>query len=452
MAGRTPNFNLTTLTGGENFALDGHKFTDADRVMLDRLIHAALIHDHSGTPPGDPGETVDLAPILTMHPDAGSLPAGVRLYYKIALVGTDGLPTLASPEASIDTPLPITSPAAPTASRSSTDGTLLPGTYYYRLSAYRGAATLETAASDAVAVALPTGSTTQRVLLTLPSAPVGADGYNIYRRAPGGSSFNHIATVALAAIADPWIDTGNLTVNCERFAPTRNTTSSSNSVEISYPGGVVPVGYTWRIYRTDTAGEWSHSHLRDVIEETSEGSGIVTPTYTDLGLGTTAGTPPAVTPPTIPTSPRIDYADLVGTQPVPTTETTVEFHVPDANITGAQTYQWMSPYDEAIIRTVYANLGVDATPVGTDLQVTVERSDPIDDWVPVTDGPVTIAIADNTAGPVTLVADQPTLVTGDRLRLRFDQAGGATATDLVVTVLLWTRTSEPPPQWPEPTP
>jgi hypothetical protein len=453
MAGQTPNYNLTTLNANDDFNRDGYKFTDADRVLVDRLLHAALNHDHSGAPPGDPGETIDTAPTLTLDPTTGSLPAGVRLYYRIALIGPDGIPSVASPETMIDTPQPVTAPGPPTAQRSTTGGTLRPGVYYYRVSAYRTADTLETAAGDAVTVNLPaTAGSTQRILLTLPTLPTGATGLNIYRRVPGGAAYHYVASIDLADIETQWIDTGALDANCERFAPSANTTSSSNSIEIGYPGGTIPVGYTWRIYRSDLASDWTNSLLVDVIEETSEGSGIITPTYTDMGIGTSAGTPPMFAAPTIVTPPQIDYTDLTGTPPTPASEATATIHVPDANITGIYDYQWVSPFDEAIIRSVHANLGVGATPVGTDLQVTVERYDPVDDWVPVTDGAISIAIGDNIADPTPLATDVPVLTTGDQIRLYFDQAGGATATDLVVTVLLWTRTTGPAPEWPEPGP
>ena len=45
MAGTTPNFSLTTLNANDDFALDGYKFTDSDRVLIDRLINVALNHD-----------------------------------------------------------------------------------------------------------------------------------------------------------------------------------------------------------------------------------------------------------------------------------------------------------------------------------------------------------------------------------------------------------------------
>lgn len=352
MAGTTPNFNLTKLNANEDFSGDGYKYTDADRVLIDRLLNAALNHDHSGAPPGVSGETVSTAPILTLDPNAGSLPAGVRMYYKIALIGPDGLPTMASPETIIDAPNPVFTPDAPIATRSATGGTLHPGTYYYRLSAWRAASTLETAAGNSVSVPLPVvDGTTQRVILDLPSMPAGAGGYNIYRRIPGGAAFVHIATIDAVDVGTPWIDDGAHVVNCERFSPTSNTTSSSNSVEIDYPGGVVPVGYTWRIYRTVVSGDWAHSQLADVVEETSEGSGIVTPSFLDLGLGTTAGSPPVTNPPTIPTPAQITYADiLLAPDPGIGSSTGIEYL---ERVTQAE-YDALAPPDPATVYLIVA--------------------------------------------------------------------------------------------------
>lgn len=305
--GYTRNFGFKTGGAGFEFAEDGYKFIGADRETIDLLFRLLFEHDHAGNPyelletPADPpGLDLDPESDPGDPPIYGTLPAATSLYYVYTLVSPEGVESAGSPEATIDTPDPVATPGAPTLARGNTGGTLRPGGYFYKLSAYRDATTLETVAGLAASTTLPNTGSTQRLVLTLPALPPDADGFNIYRRIPGSTEYHHLASIDAAAVAAGFTDIGD-EADCERLAPTRNTTGEANAVGILIPAEL-PEGYTWRIYRSLDPGEWNGTFLANVVEETTEGSGITTDYFIDTGEQTADGSPPLTTPelPTIP--------------------------------------------------------------------------------------------------------------------------------------------------------
>lgn len=295
MSRLTPYFGFLVIEPGDDPYQQGHKFFAADRDLMDwGLFWAISGHHHDGAtatadaPVDPPALTLDSSPS-----SGGTIPASTRLWYTYTEVSqSTGLESVAAPSVFIDTPDPVVPPDRPILAWGSTGGTLLPGQYSYVLSAWADAETNETNAPNTVAIIVPVGTITNRVVLTLPSLPANADGFNIYRRKPGGVNYDFIGSVDMSVATPPveFVDDG-LLEDCDRIAPKTNLTNSTNSVQIDYPGGVVPVGFTWKIYRTINQDDWTASLLHHVVEETAELSGIITPTYLDLGYRTGTGAP-----------------------------------------------------------------------------------------------------------------------------------------------------------------
>ncbi len=292
MAEPTDHYGLSRLGPADDFSDDGYKFTDRDREAIDRLLYlGAEGHIHSGAASSAISPSDTLTP--TVSTAGGSIPAGTRAYYKYTLVDVNGAESIPSAEQFVDTPLPISDPAVPTLVTTSTGGVLLPGNYYYVLTAYTTVNTQETKASAPAYLTVPVGTSTNAITLTFPTIPAGANGFNVYRKKPGGFRYDYLASVASPGTS--YTDTGSVAEDCNRTVPIKNSTNGANSVVVALTSGVVPVGYTWRLYRTYNVGDYDNSLLHWVVEETAEGSGIIAFQYTDLGVATSIGSPP---PPT----------------------------------------------------------------------------------------------------------------------------------------------------------
>jgi hypothetical protein len=287
VAGSTTHYGLQTLDTGDSLATNAYKFTHADRDQMDALLYlGAEGHHHTGAA-ASPISTA-VAPTLTLFTAGGAIPAGVRLYYAYSYMDATGHESAGSTVAFVDTALPVTEPAAPALSTATTGGFLIPGNYYYVLSAYTGTITNETKALNPVYITVPAGTTTNTITLTMPSLPSGATGFNIYRRKPGGTNYVYLASTALTT----YTDSGNVVEDPNRLPSPTNTTNSANYVEVDLPIAV-PANQTWKVYRTYSINNWETSLLQWVTDETFEGSGIITPTYNDIGNGATVGKPPA---------------------------------------------------------------------------------------------------------------------------------------------------------------
>lgn len=105
-------------------------------------------------------------------------------------------------------------------STSSTGGTLVPGTYYYRVSAIN--ANGETLASAETSQVVPAGTSTNTVTVNWGSVS-GATGYRIYGRSTGAEQF-----IAAVGGVTTYTDTGSVTPS--GALPTANTTGSYSSL------------------------------------------------------------------------------------------------------------------------------------------------------------------------------------------------------------------------------
>lgn len=297
MSGTTAHYGLTWLEGGESFQVNGYAFTKADRVLMDLLIYIGVTgHKHNGLS-GSGIAAPTSALTLNLSSSGGFLPAGTRIYYKYTYVDANGLESAAGPESFIDTPAPVSPPSPPGIASTNTGGVLLGGLYYYKLTAFAGSNTNESLDGSPNFATISMGTHTNKNTITFPSLPAGASGFNIYRRAPGETRYFYLTSVDMNVATPPtsYVDNGGVGADCDRTLPQTNRTNATNKITAVLPGSTpsVPVGVTWKIYRTIIPSNYNFSLLHWIVEETSEGSGVITPIFVDIGQSTSNGSPPS---------------------------------------------------------------------------------------------------------------------------------------------------------------
>lgn len=302
MTSKTEHYQLEQLSGGEPFSSDGQQYTTTDRATIDRVLYqGAQAHHHNGAAAVNENPTTGLT--LTLDTTQGLLAGGQTVTYVWTLVDVNGFETAASPPVFLDTPGQAATPGSPTISADSLAGTLPAGAYSYCVSAYTGSVnTSETPASVPVSVQL---NATGEITLFFPTQPAGTVGWNIYRRKPGGVVYFYVTSVTTTS----WVDNGSLPDICSRVSPTRNTTSSTNTITVTLPGvtPTLPAGYTWNLYRTFITGNYTNSLLAHIVNGSTS--------YVDNGAATTVGAPPASSQ-LIGSPPQINLAtDVVGALP-----------------------------------------------------------------------------------------------------------------------------------------
>jgi hypothetical protein len=449
------HYNLIMLQAGESLSEDDYAFTGRNISNLDAKAYlGAEAHHHNGA--AVPVEDPDTPPSVVVSSGSGAIPGNRTIRYKYTWVDEFGQETAPSPEVSVTTPAQVAAPNAPILSKRS-GGSLLFGNYFYVLTAWADSNSLETTVGDRAYTTLNFSQAYQTIRVTFPSLPANADGFNIYRRSPGSSRFQFLASVNMSVATPPtyYDDDGSVTEDCNRSTPNRNTTGSNNSVEISLPGATpaAPDGFTWKIYRTYTSGDWDSSLLHWVVEETTVGSGIITPTYTDTGASTSAGRYPVQSE--LSASPsKIQMTDVEEVQGyLPTGRLIVPMSITFVQ-SGATTvqqgsYLWPCDFDEAQIMSVRASLGPTYTPASDPVIIDIEKYDShaaTPSWSSIFNDPgslPTVPVGETIGNIVTLVtADTQILLEGDALRANVLQSGGgATPTDynLVITVKLYVK-------------
>lgn len=294
MGGRTSHYGLSKVKSGDSFSDGGYKYTWGDRDIIDqKLWLGAEGHHHRGGAATVVAPTA--APTLTQSVTRGNLVGGFTYRYKVTMVDEFGDESLASPEATIALPAPLSSPSTPALATSGTGGVLSGGNYYYVLTAYVPDPGTETLALNPAFITA--SGTTAKNTITLPSLPAGATGFNLYRRIPGGSSYLFLASIPMNVATPPtnYVDNGSVAGDCDRTLPLVNGTNRHLSVRVCLGGATptVPLGHSWKIYRTTTPGNYTSSFIKEVTEYLSE----ATPTgiavcHTDIGLTPGAGSPP----------------------------------------------------------------------------------------------------------------------------------------------------------------
>jgi hypothetical protein len=436
--GFTSRYGLKKINVGDNISDDSYKFSDADRDTEDLLLFLGVEgHHHSGGV--GTSNTPTLGASLTVVSTSGVLPSGRRVFYRYTMISPTGTESGASPEAFVDTPAQIQTPAKPNLSFATTGGTLLPGNYYYVLSAYSGAVSnFETPAVNPEYLLVDSATSTNAITITLPALPSGATAFNVYRQAPDGPGYFFVASVDMSMATPPttFVDTG-LAPNCDRTRPLTNTTRQTNSVILSLPTAL-PAGWSWRIYRTFTVNDYTNSLLT---------TQSVSP-YTDVGTPTTFGQPPlqGVTVGSPAKVQLTDMAEAQGRLPLSGVSAFPEIvtFTMDGNVfalTG--TNVWVCEHPQATIVAVRASLGRGYMPSNQAVIVNVKKGS----GATPTFASIFTADADRPRIPVGLQIGArmpPTaimeLVEGDCLTVDVDQGDTAeppTAQDLTVSICLY---------------
>lgn len=437
----TAHYGLAKLRAGESMAQNSYQFTDADRVIIDSLLYVgAESHHHTGA--AATGASPTIAPSLSLNSTVGSLPGGTRISYKYALISPQGLESAGSPESFVTTPAQITVPLAPVVTvGATTGGTLAAGQYYYALSAYKPVHTNETPATNVGYLTVPTGSTNQ-IKVTYPTLPVGATGWNVYRKKPGESDYFYLATVAAGPLF--YTDTGSVAADCDRRRPTVNGTNGANRVTATLPAALPGVGWTWKLYRTVVTNSYINSLLHHVVEETSEGSGVIVTNYVDSGGGTYSGQPQAQSH-LIGDAPKVIFtsgAEVTGRLPLANVQAfpfEVTFIFLGPMVTQQGTNVWICEFTRATIIGVRCALGRGYMPASVALVADVNKGTGVT--------PTYTSIFTNTSTRPTIpVANQIgaravpqiiSLLTGDSLTCDvITPGGGATPTDRDLTITI----------------
>lgn len=451
MAEYTTHFNLIKIGPGQTIADDDYKALTTDRDTIDQLmLLGASTHHHTGAAAAESSIDVGNRTLALEHfDDAGNIPAGVRAYYLFTLV-VDGLESAVSDVFFIDTPPPVASPGAPTLVVATTGGTLLPGNYYYMLTAYTGANTDETRGLNPAFKNIPSGTSTNQVTLTLPALPDGATGFNIYRKKPGGVRYDYLTSIDMGATpATEFVDTGAIEEDCDRTLPLANYTSRMNRVEVTIEGDAVESGDLWRLYRSYTPDSFLNSRIAELPSTTTM--------FNDLGATGTASPPSSSV--AVPSPEKIDLQDAAEVQGqlpqgmVSAFPCVVTFHFPGIQEEGPGEGAWPCPFDNARVVQAAAALGRDSLAAATDLitDIVIGRgTTPVYTSVYAAEASMPTILAGTNKTDVSAAADgtlaNRRMVAGDVLSADIIQTGGgATPTDedLTVSVLLYVESGDP---------
>lgn len=450
-AGVTAHYGLRKLNSNEPFSTNGQQFTIADRDEIDRLLYmGAQGHHHSGAgvAQANPNAAGTLAVGTT-----GTLPAGTTVNYAFTWVDPNGFETAPAPAASVTLPSLLANLGAPALGVSYASGTLPPGPYFYALTAYSGS-------TNTAETALGLGATTTltadgSITVNFPTLPAGTGGVNIYRRDPSGTNYLYVTSVPISGgTPTSWTDSGAIAPNCNRFGPNVNTTNSNSSITFTLPVAV-PVGFTWNLYRTFNAGDWSNSLLANV---TATSNGTVVTSFVDTGLGAVGGQPPIASE--LLTSPTkvllTGGAEVQGLLPASMVDFTnsnlfpyaISFAFAGAVSAVTGVTSWACPFPNATIVSAQATLGRGSKPASFPVIVDVLKGSGVNPtyssiYSGATPNPKPqIPVAQQMGAPAP--PNVTTLAVGDSLSVDIDQSGGgATPTDHDLTVTIYLLVGTP---------
>jgi hypothetical protein len=376
MADRTKRFRFTVLNApADRLDSGNYKFSDADRVLLDRLLTRAIEHNHTGIQV----EADRYAPpALTVSTTGGALPPNRGVYYRYAIVDRTGQEFVASPIVTLFTPTQVSAP--PFAPRLSTEqsGSLEEGTYVYALSACTGDNRQETLLS-------PTASITTAGVggcrVDFPPPPSGAEFFNVYRQGPREPELLYLTTMGPD---DRYlVEDGNNRTDPLRTSPQANTTHTANSVQITLPADVLPAGGSWKLYRSYDPAHWDNS-LLDWIGAFAS--------YIDDGRATRAGVPPESSA-AVGGAPKIRLGiDTTGTPPPTVLNATshqVMFNA-DRAVEGPGNWYWVNEYDWITLLGMQATIGRGKAPDLQDIEVALEMQPTWtnQNWSPIINSPI----------------------------------------------------------------
>jgi len=248
----------------------GGNLSDHDKQLIDRVLAALELHDHSGgTKLADPSTT----PTGVLSTSGGHLPAGTTYYYRVSYIDQFGLETAATEEIAFTTPLPLDVPATPTVTVDSTSGLLTVGVFYYSLSAVDADGNQTGLSVPATATVISGNSTVNITARTLPD---GAVKYNVWRQGPRSSSYTMIGEITDPTVVfqdNGFVPDDPLACDPTTLPPAVNQTNATSMVTFAPPdpdivgaeGGPVKA---WRVYRASASGSYSVNSLLGEVNTT----------------------------------------------------------------------------------------------------------------------------------------------------------------------------------------
>lgn len=294
MAGQTPSFGLNFFGGDTPGDLDDDagKFTGDDRLTIDRLFSTVRGHNHhlasALTPP-------DITPLVALADSSveGTLEGGTTYYYVVSFVNGDGLETVTGPEGSVTTPELLEIPDAPAGETSAVPGNiLLPGLYFYALTALRGEEESAQGEPDAITVL----NTDNTVTLTLPDLG-DADEYQIWRMGDDDPGWTRIGTSSTGTFIDDGSVEAAEAGDPDNTPPNITTGAGTYAITITLDGDdatQVQDATAWRIYRSEVSGVYTAASLVHEVVEHESDTDATTPlriTWIDDGDALLTGSP-----------------------------------------------------------------------------------------------------------------------------------------------------------------
>lgn len=386
-----------------------YEFTYTNMDLLDRLLQFMMNHHHDGVEGDD--VSPPSPPTITEDPTEGLLRAGTTYYYRVSVVGDDGVESQASLSSWVTISGGIDQPDIPTVNVVTTGGDLPSGVYQYAVTCWVDTWTKDTTAVPITVDLASIDGDSQQVELTMPTLPSGADGYNIYRRFPGSTLFTWQATLTGTQV-DPWVNDTLTDPGTYRTLPTTDLTAYRKSVEVERPSGAT----SWRIYRSTDDDVWQGSYLSDATSST----------FLDGGSGTSFGAPPPAFLPYHNPDPLVPSEIVAFPQ-------TVAHRTAGAATVGTL-LEWTNPFDPAVIAGVSVSLDAGTTPNTQDLTFDVDRWNGAT-WDTL--GSFALGMADGFDSWDSSTFTDVDLAEGDQLRVNVTQVGDGGDTGLYVQLNLW---------------
>lgn len=301
----TDRFGFSRFGPGVGGSLndDGGKFSDSDRVVLDRILTAFESHTHSDAAGGVRMPNPDAALSAVYSTTGGTLRGGKTYYYSYTVLDRYGLESAPAPVTEVVTPAPLMTPEAPQVYADG-GGSLPPGVYLYGVTAF-GLDDKETTLSAPVPVTLLQGDGGARVALPQTTAVWGPIQYQVWRQSPVSNGWTRVGT---ALSNTEFIDDGSVPDDdcaCDpaHQPPQVNLTAASGSVKLTVPESVRSFllnssqweSRGWRLYRSEVVGTWSgQSLVAEVVATVAEAGGDRMFEVTDTGSELLFGMPPLV--------------------------------------------------------------------------------------------------------------------------------------------------------------
>jgi hypothetical protein len=289
MSGFTGFAGLLYLDPGDPLSTEGFFFTSLNPQIIDRLLRVgAVTHRHDAHAAMANPVT---APVLTLTPTGGAIPADTAIYVAYTLLDADGgetAPVTLAPQTTAsgyNAPLDV-----PVAVPDYTAGNLLANTYLYAATVtdgQGGETTIGAAAQVVVAPGYPHAQVDITGMTQLTNDASNNDvaaGWRLWRQVNGGPWY--LIGTGVAA-NDAFTDSG-VAGDCTVAPPDESTTNATNSFTVNVPSAGQPAGAVNFCLYASTDGSFTSPALLGVYPVAQYDTDLL---FTDIT--TAPGEPPA---------------------------------------------------------------------------------------------------------------------------------------------------------------